>query len=83
MAQATFYLLSKEKDVAIYGEHLASIHRYNVAGTYTFANTTTTQKRAASQDLMYLLDGEQIYSAAERLAAMETDEWKVADEEEE
>lgn len=78
MANTLFYLLDRETDVAIWGEKVATLgHRYNLEGTMTTVEKTTTDRKASQKGLTDLLTNCYVMTLEERIALYESEGWKA------
>lgn len=72
---ATYYLLTKEIDEAIYGIKAAATHRYNLAHTETIVSKLATDTLAKRKKLTSLLKDCYVMDEEERRATYESPEW--------
>ena len=80
MANTLFYLLDRETDVAIWGEKVATLgHRYNLEGTMTTVEKTTTDRKASQKGLTDLLTNCYVMTLEERIALYESEGWKATE----
>lgn len=81
MANTLFYLLDRETDVAIWGEKVATLgHRYNLEGTMTTVEKTTTDRKASQKGLTDLLTNCYVMTLDERIALYESEGWKATED---